>query len=187
MAAEDALFKIAQQPKLGQHHLHLESVGAGGTGNAATVPGMDTVYRISHMRNGSEVARQRSVTPGTKAGQPGFGHRRAGFLLDQRRLIADRFADKLQHAFIYREPPTALGQHLAQHAIGEGFAVGQHAVAVKQHGVKVWRTHALLPLHALHCRSLSVDFLRRAGLADKNRCWSGAVNMGAFRYQAKAR
>ena len=31
------------------------------------------------------------------------------------------------------------------------------------------------------------DFLRRARLADKNRCGSCAVNMGGFRYQAKAR
>ena len=47
----------------------------------------------------------------------------------------------MPHAFAGRELPAQLFQHLAQHAVGDGFAVDQHAVAVEQHGVKIFGCH----------------------------------------------
>jgi hypothetical protein len=66
-----------------------------------------------------------------------------GLRLNQGDFVLDRFADKNPHAFLRAEHPAQFFQHVAQHAVGNGLAVDQHAIAVKQHRIKS------------HCRSPS--------------------------------
>ena len=76
---------------------------------------------------------QAFVAPLAEAHEPFLGERPAGVRLDQSALVLDGLADEDAHAFLDAEHPPEFFQHVAQHAVGDGLAVHQHAVAVEQH------------------------------------------------------
>jgi hypothetical protein len=51
-------------------------------------------------------------------------------------VIFHGFAHKITKAFFARHGPTTLFQHVSQHAIGNGLAVDQHAIAIKEYRLK---------------------------------------------------
>ena len=53
-----------------------------------------------------------------------------------RALVAHRFADEHLHALGLGDRPTTFVEHLAQHTIGDGLAVDQHAIAIEKHRFK---------------------------------------------------
>jgi hypothetical protein len=90
----------------------------------------------AHGLNGAfdrlQLGLQQRVAARVKRGHPGVGQRLAGVRLDARGLAAHRLANEDPHALVRRQRPAGLVQHGAQHAIGDGLAVHQHAVAVEQ-------------------------------------------------------
>ena len=132
MAAENAARKVRRQPHLGQLHLDLETVGPRGTGNAPVMVGVHALDGAVDVLDGGELRLQRGVAACVEGRHPFVGQRAAGVVLNARRLAAHRLADEEAHALFGRQHPTGLGQHVAQHAVGDGLAVYQHTVAVKQ-------------------------------------------------------
>jgi hypothetical protein len=93
-------------------------------------------HRLNRTADRLQFGRQALVAPFAKSRQPRLGDGLAGVPLDQRGLVLDRFADEQAHALRRRQRPAAFGQHVAQHTVGDGFAVDEHTVAVEQDRVK---------------------------------------------------
>jgi len=137
MPAEHAPVEIRQQPDLGQLHLHLEAVRARGAGDAPTHPEMGCRDGPVGAVDGGQLLAQGLVAAFVERGQPVVGQRPAGARRDQGALVTHRLADKGGHALGQRHRPAGFLEHVAQHAVDDGFAVDQHAVAVEQDGFKV--------------------------------------------------
>jgi hypothetical protein len=92
---------------------------------------MNFGYCINRVGNRLQSGYQTEVASLAKAQHPVFGHGLAGARLDQDPLVFDCLANKDAHAFSRRQRPAGLLQHVAQHAVGDGLAVNQHAIAIK--------------------------------------------------------
>jgi hypothetical protein len=86
--------------------------------------------------HGFELGAQAQVAPGVEGAHPVFGQRAACFQLDADAFVAHGFADEEAFTLGLGQRPTGFIEHLAQHAIGDGFAVHQHAITIKQNGIK---------------------------------------------------
>lgn len=87
---------------------------------------------------------QAGVAPGVKLGHPGIGQGPPGVGFDQSGLAAHGAAQKKAHALMQAQRPTGFVEHGAQHAVGDGFAIDQHAVAIEQQGVKFQGRHKVV-------------------------------------------
>ena len=62
--------------------------------------------------------------------------REAGARFDQRGFVLDGLADENAHRLFDAQVPAQLAEHLGEHAVGDGFGVDEHAVAVEEYGVE---------------------------------------------------
>ncbi|MNT49493.1 hypothetical protein D3C72_1863500 [compost metagenome] len=141
MAAEDAALEAVEQADLGQLQLDLVAVGPRSAGDAALEPRMDLADGGGRMGNGDEVAVQRLVAAGAEAAQPVVGDLEAGLGLDERRFVLHGLAGEDVHRFLGRELPAELAEHVGKHAVGDGFGIDEHAVAIEENGGKGERGH----------------------------------------------
>ena len=113
---------------------------------------MGRAHGIQRAVDGLQLGAQQLVAPGVETRHPFVGQRLAGARFDQRGLAAHGAADEVAHAFVDRHVPAAFGQLVAQHAVGDGLAVDQHAVAVEQDRFKI---HSYLRSSGRRCRPKS--------------------------------
>ncbi|MDT4838276.1 hypothetical protein FQZ97_720300 [compost metagenome] len=142
--AEDALAEVRGHAGHFDLHHHLGLVSAGGACDAAggvRVRGHDGAQRARH---GLQFGAQALVAPRVEGAHPVVGERLAGFGLDARAFVAHGLADEDLHALGLAQGPAGFVEHLAQHAVGDGFAVDQHAVAIEQDRLE-HRTHFRSP------------------------------------------
>ena len=131
MAAEDKALKVRHKPAFFQLQLHLETVGAGCAGDPAGVLGMYLRNGGQGLVNRLQTADQALVAPLAKDVHPGLGQGLAGVRLDELALVMHRLTNKMRHALGQCQPPAGLFEHVAQDPVGDGFAVNQHAIAIK--------------------------------------------------------
>jgi hypothetical protein len=103
------------------------------------MPGVDLMHGRVHIGHRQQLLLQCQIAPLAKPHQPFFGQRLAGVVLDALAFVLHHPADEDALAFLHRQVPAALSQHIAQHAVDDGLGVHQHTVAIEQHRVEPHR------------------------------------------------
>ena len=136
VAAEDVRVEQRQQAHFVQLHQHLGLVRAAGHGDLAAQQGMALLHGGDRAGDGLQVGVQPLVAQGVEGGHPGIGERLAGFAFDASGFAAHGFADEDLQALGLRNGPARGVEHGVQGAIGDVFAIDEHAVAIEQNGFK---------------------------------------------------
>ena len=97
---------------------------------------MHGTHGIHRTGDGLQARLQFGIAAGVELGHPGIGERLAGVRFNASGFAAHGFADEDLHAVLRADGPARFVEHGAQHAVGDGFAVYQHAIAVEQYCFK---------------------------------------------------
>ena len=136
VAAEDALPEVRRHAGHADLHHHLGPVGTRSAGDAARRVAVRGDDRVQRAGDGLQLGHQALIAARVEGAHPLFGERLSSLGFDERALVAHRAADEMVFALGGCERPARLVEHLAQHAVGDGLAVHQHAIAVEQDRVK---------------------------------------------------
>ncbi len=136
MAAEDTPFEAVENTGLRQLQFHFDAVGARRDSDASVECRVKRAHCGRRAINRHQLPIERLIAARAELHQPIRRNREAGARFDECGFIPDGLADKNLHRLFEAQMPAQLAEHLGQHAVGDGFGVDEHAVAVEEYGVE---------------------------------------------------
>jgi hypothetical protein len=136
MATENAPFKMRHELDMRQLHFYFESVGTRSASNGTLSKFVSCSNGLVRTGHYLQTCLKRIVAAQSESVHPFFGQRQACACFNFCFVIFHGFAHKITKAFFAGHGPTTLFQHVSQHAIGNGLAVNQHAIAIKEYRLK---------------------------------------------------